>query len=162
MGIPASLFAPPIHHIAQKKREVKEWYSVRISPRQDLQRPSGTVAQKAGMRYENRIGEELAKLAKPLGADLYSHIWIEADGRYYQPDYFMIFPSKSVLLFEVKQTWVDTTDQLNLYRSLLEAVGLGPVMACTICLRLTGATPIASLVHSFDEIAEGSVWQVRV
>lgn len=162
MSIPASLFNQPTHCIAQKPRKVPVQGLVRLSSCQHRLKPCGAAAQKAGMRYENRVGKKLRKYTMPLGAVLHEHVWISVANRNYQPDYFMVFPSGSVLLFEVKQTWVDTTNQLALYKELLIQLGYISVTCCTICKNLTPETPRERLVRSFSDITEDSIWQVRV
>ena len=160
--IRAELFDLPAHHIRQRQRTIPNTAHVRISSRQDVKAPSGTAAQRAGMRYENRVGKQLKKCAKAVGATLHEHVWISAGGKNYQPDYFMTFPSKSVLLFEVKQTWVDTCTQLSVYRELLSRLGYDSITTCTICRNLTPETPRSQIIYSFSDISEDSVWLIRV
>lgn len=160
MSIPASLLHQPEHTIVQRSREV-QMGAVRLSTRQSHLPPAGTNAQKAGMRYENRIGDKLRKLTKHYGCEFHDHVWIEAGGRCYQPDFFLTFPSEAVILFEVKQTWVDTHSQLRFYKHLLTELGYRSILTCTICKNLTPQTPRGQIIHSFDNITEGAIWPIR-
>ena len=157
-----SLFKQPMHVVAQKSRAIPLTGTVRLAKRQDRTMPFNTVAQKAGIRYENRIEKYLQHIAVEYDCELHSHIWFEVDGRGAQTDFFLVFPSKAAILFEVKQTWVDTSDQLAFYKYLLNGIGLTPITCCTICKNLTPETPRDNIIRSFEDIKESAVWQIRI
>ena len=161
MTLPASLFKQPAHVIVQKSRDLPLSGAVCISKRQNRAMPLNTIAQKAGMRYENRIEKYLQPIADSYGCELHSHVWFEIDGRAAQTDFFLIFPSEATILFEVKQTWVNTSDQLAFYKYLLNGIGLTSVICCTICKNFTPETPRTNIIRSFEDIKENAVWQIR-
>jgi len=162
MSIPASLFTQPVHTVVQKRRQGFEGLPVQVSDVQQRSMPCNTQAQRAGMRYENRVGRFLEKLQEQYGAELHSHVWFKIGNRSAQTDFFFVFPSNSVILFEVKQTWVDTSDQLAMYSYILSELGFGPITCCTVCKSLTPETPRDRVIYSFDAIVEDAVWLLRI
>ena len=115
-----------------------------------------TAAQRNGRRYEARVGRWLAFRAVALGFKVWDHTWLEYQFchedtiRRAQPD-FVLENDDSCYVFEVKQTWVDTSAQLELYTTLLQELGMNPIPA-TICRNLTPETPRDCIVRSFEEI----------
>ena len=175
MTLSASLFKQPTHVVVQKSRTVPLSGIVRLSERQDRVMPLNTTAQKAGVRYENRIEKYLQQVIAGYDCVLHSHVWFDIGnsapdqftyGQYKsgaaQTDFFLVFPSNAAILFEVKQTWVDTSDQLAFYKYLLNGIGLTPVTCCTICKNLTPKTPRDDIIRSFEDIKENAVWQIRI
>jgi hypothetical protein len=162
MTLPASLFEQPKHIVVQKRRAVPLSGTVRLAKRQDRTMPLNTAAQKAGVRYENRIELLLRQATVDYACHLHSHVWFDIDGRAAQTDFFLTFPSKAAILFEVKQTWVDTSEQLAFYKYLLNGIGLASVTCCTICKNLTPKTPRDDIIRSFEDIKENAVWQIRI
>ena len=162
MALSASLFKQPMHIVTQKSRIVPLNETVRLAKRQDRTMPLNTVAQKAGVRYENRVGKYLQQITVEYDCELHSHVWFDIAGCAAQIDFFLVFPSKAVILFEVKQTWVDTSSQLAFYKYLLNGIGLTPVTCCTICKNLTPKTPRDNIIRSFEDIKENAVWQIRI
>jgi len=162
MVLLASLFKQPMHIVAQKSRPTPLSGAVRLAARQDKSMPLNTTAQKAGVRYENRVEKYLQKVTAEYGCELHSHVWFTINGRQAQTDFFLVFPSKAAILFEVKQTWVDTSAQLALYEYLLNGIGFTPVICCTICKNLTPKTPRDNIIRSFEDIKESAVWQIRI
>ncbi len=161
MTLSAALFNQPVHIIAQKRKAVPLTGAVRIAKKQNKTMPLNTAAQKAGARYEKQIEKYLQTIVLKYGCKLYSHTWFELGRQTFQTDFFLIFPSGAAILFEVKQTWVDTSNQLTFYKYLLTEVGFEPVTCCTICKNLTPETPQESIVHFFEDIKENAVWQMR-
>lgn len=161
MTLSAALFKQPMHIVAQKSRTVPLTGTVRIAERQNRMMPLNTAAQKAGVRYENRIEKHLQRIIKEYGCELYSHVWFNIGDRAAQIDFFLAFPSATAILFEVKQTWVDTSGQLAFYKYLLTGIGFDSVTCCTICKNLTPETPRTTIIQSFEDIKEGAVWQIR-
>lgn len=162
MNLSANLFEQPVHVIVQKSRTIPLNGSVRIAKNQDRKMPLNTAAQKAGVRYENQVEKYLQHITMSYGCKLHSHIWFDIGNRAAQTDFFLTFPSKAVILFEVKQTWVDTSDQLAFYKYLLTGIGFNPVTCCTICKNLTPETPRANMINSFEDIKEGAIWTLRL
>jgi len=161
MTLSASLFKQPAHVVVQKPRVVPLSGTVHVAERQDRTMPLNTTAQRAGVRYENRVEKYLQQMAVEYDYVLFSHVWFEIDGRAAQTDFFLVFPSNAAILFEVKQTWVDTSDQLAFYKYLLNGIGLTPITCCTICKNLTPETPRDDIIRSFEDIKENAVWQIR-
>lgn len=161
MTLSASLFAQPEHVIVQKSRTIPLTGAVRMSENQNRKMPVNTAAQRAGIRYENKVGKYLQRIITDYNCELYSHVWFDIGGRAAQTDFFLTFPSKAAILFEVKQTWVDTSSQLAFYKHLLTEIGFNPVTCCTICKNLTPETPRNDIIHSFEDIKENAVWQMR-
>ncbi|GAF84233.1 unnamed protein product [marine sediment metagenome] len=129
--------------------------------------PKETAAQRDGRRYEARVGRWLALRAAALGLTVWDHTWLEyqfcheSRTRRAQPDFVLEAEDGGFgYVFEVKQTWVDTTTQLELYTTLLHALGLD-VIPATLCHNLTPDTPRDLIVRSFDDIEAGSVMLVR-
>ena len=175
MALSTSLFKQPMHIVTQKSRIVPLNGTVCLAKRQDRTMPLNTVAQKAGVRYENRVGKYLQQITVEYDCELHSHVWFDIgnstlDQLMYGPyksrtaqiDFFLVFPSKAVILFEVKQTWVDTSSQLAFYKYLLNGIGLTPVTCCTICKNLTPKTPRDNIIRTFEDIKENAVWQIRI
>lgn len=162
MTLSTSLFKQPTHFVAQKSRSVPLNGTVSLAERQDRTTPLNTVAQKAGVRYENRIEKYLQRVIKNYDCELCSHVWFDISGKAAQIDFFLTFPSNATILFEVKQTWVDASDQLAFYKYLLNGIGLTPVTCCTICKNLTPETPQDDIIRSFEDIKENAVWQIRI
>ncbi len=162
MTLSASLFNQPAHVVVQKSRRVPLGGTVRVAKRQDRTTPLNTTAQKAGVRYEKRVKKYLQQVIEAYDCVLHSHIWFEIDGREAQTDFFLTFPSNAAILFEVKQTWVDTSGQLAFYKYLLNGIGLTPVTCCTICKNLTPETPRDNIIRSLEDIKENAVWQIRI
>ena len=163
MSLSLSLFEQPTHIVMQKSRAIPLSGTVRLADKQDRTTPLNTTAQRAGVRYENRIEKVLQGIIKERNYDcvLFPHVWFDIDGRAAQTDFFLVFPSNAAILFEVKQTWVDTSDQLAFYKYLLNGIGLTPVTCCTICKNLTPETPRDDIIRSFEDIKENAVWQIR-
>jgi len=161
MTFSTALLEQPMHIIAQKSRRTPSGSTVCISERQNRTMPLNTAAQKAGVRYENRVEKHLQRIVKEYGCELHSHIWFEVDGRAAQTDFFLLFPSDTAILFEVKQTWVDTSNQLAFYKNLLIGLGFNSVTCCTICKNLTPETPRPTIIQSFEDMKEAAVWQIR-
>ena len=162
MTLSASLFKQPVHFVVQKSRAVPLNGTVSLAKRQDRTMPLNTIAQKAGVRYENRIEKYLQQVTIEYGCELHSHVWFDIDGRAAQIDFFLTFPSKAAILFEVKQTWVDAFAQLAFYKYLLNGIGLTPIICCTICKNLTPKTPRDNIIRSFEDIKENAIWQIRI
>lgn len=116
-----------------------------------------TPAQKAGYRYERRVGKVLAAQAASLGWALWDHVWIGNDEIVRQPDFVLISPSGAALVAEAKLTWVDTRAQLEEYCTLLARMELAPV-PFSICRNLTPESP--DIVLDFDSIYSYSVWHL--
>ena len=161
VAISAALLTQPEHCIVQRKRTIPNG-SVRVAENQDRKTPLNTPAQKAGARYETRVEKYLLRVAKYYGCVLHSHVWFTVGNRSAQTDFFLTFPSGAAILFEVKQTWVDTSNQLVFYKHILTEIGLTPITCCTICKNLTAQTPRADIIHSFEDIKEGAVWALRI
>jgi hypothetical protein len=62
---------------------------------------------------------------------------------------------------EVKNTWTDTREQLDLYVALLEKLGLETVPV-TLCRNVTPQTPRDLIVRNFDELFPYAIMMVRV
>ena len=162
MTLSASLFKQPKHVVMQKSRPIPLTGTVRLSKNQERYMPVNTAAQKAGIRYERRIQKYLQQIADDCGCKLFSNLWFDIGNRSAQTDFLLAFPSKATILFEVKQTWVDTSDQLAFYKYLLNGIGLTPVTCCTICKNLTPETPRDNIIRSFEDIKESAIWQIRI
>lgn len=121
-----------------------------------------TPAQKKGLQYEARVGKALEEWCGSQNIrEYWDNEWIEYDGKLAQPDKVIILDSGCALLFEVKLTWVDTTDQLLFYSALLAALGHPVEKRVTVCKNLRPGVPREHIVHSLDEIYDGCILQMR-
>lgn len=121
-----------------------------------------TGGQTLGVRYENRIGKKIEDWCGSQDIhEFWSNEWIEYDGKLAQPDKVVILSSGCALLFEIKLTWVDTSDQLAFYTKLLAALGHPVDMCVTVCKNLRPGVPRERIVRSLDEIYDGCVLQMR-
>lgn len=162
--IDASLFAPAPHTIHSQHRVdhgVRPGTVVKPIPQPAWATTKKLArAQTMGARYESRIAKHLQTLADKIGWELQVGPWLSYDNSVAQPDFLLISPSRVVIVFEVKLTWVDTTNQLALYKALLANMDYHPIVGCTICRNVTPETP--SVIHEFTYLEDASVWQVRV
>jgi len=114
-----------------------------------------TLAQKDGLRYEKKVGKELAK---HVGAGHFIRLehnpWFQFEDTYgasqCSPD-FLLFGETELTIVEVKLTWVEAAiHKINdLYNPVI-STALGRVaMPLLICRNLTKSSPPA--VHRLSE-----------
>ncbi len=160
----ANLFKPSTHHIQDTTTRVSPANLIGTCWVDNPNFPKGQMsnAQKMGIRYENRIGKKLTTLAQSLGWQLIDHRWISYQGSIAQPDFVLIAPSGAGILFEAKYTHTDTSVQRALYANLLKELGIYPLTSCTICHNLTNQTPQELIITNPLDIAQDSIWQLRI
>jgi hypothetical protein len=121
-----------------------------------------TSGQTLGVSYERRIGKKIKDWCGSQDIrEYWENEWIEYDGKLAQPDKVVILSSGCALLFEVKLTWVDTSDQLAFYTKLLAALGHSVKYRVTVCKNLRAGVPRERIVRSLDDIYDGCVLQMR-
>lgn len=164
MSFMADVFKPSTHQIeAQVREPISTYTDVMWTPPPAFasSNTKPAPARLAGIRYENRVRAVLSSHLSNYGFILHSHRWIYFNDSYAQPDFILVSPSGSAIIFEVKYTYTDTSSQRKLYEQLLERLGFWPITSCTICHNLTAATPRDKIIHDFHDIEQDSVWQLR-
>jgi len=162
--IDASLFAPAPHHIQQSHKvdhgvhaeTIVNWIPEPAWANAKKQ----ARAQTLGVRYERQIETQLRAIAHERHLGLISGSWLRYNDSVAQPDFILTSPANNMaIVFEVKLTWTDTSNQLALYKALLANIGYEPIITCTICRNITPETP--PVIHAFADIKDASVWQIR-
>ena len=162
------LLAPATHCIQERERAIRPLSFVRrVGSAAAMGGNPGleTPAQRKGRRYEARVGRWLRSCAAARCLTVLDHPWLEyqfedeTQTRRAQPD-FVLLGDPNSYLFEVKQTWVDTSRQLELYTMLLAELNLD-VIPATLCRSFTAATPRNRVVRKFEEIFPYSTMLVR-
>ena len=163
MSIDGSLFTPTPHMIQEHSSHLTmKGPPKRVPTPSFVGRGKSSGAQTIGKRYENRVGKYLEALSYEMGWDFDPQPWFQWGNRYCQPDFLIHSPSGGTLLFEVKYTWMDTTNQLRMYRDLIRALGCSPITSITICRNLTPGVDKSLIVRSFEDLKEGCIWPLRV
>lgn len=173
----AELLAPAVHSIHERERLAAPLSFVRrVGARKGRQPCEETPAQRKGRRYESRVGRWLTSRAVARCLKVWDHEWLEYQFQHEnfirraQPDFVLeppprepslVSPLSLSFVFEVKQTWVDTTSQLDLYVTLLANLGLNAIPV-TLCKNLTPQAPKERVVRSFDKLVPYSIMMVRV
>lgn len=125
-----------------------------ISPPEWAKRQSLlTSAQRAGLRYQERVATWLRPQVKALGMQMYSELWFTdpLTGAPCSPDILLESPSSCLLLIEVKLTQVDCSNQLAKYRRALEKkTKSSPLVCIQVCRRLTSPSTMQSLEDAHD------------
>ena len=113
-----------------------------------------------GLAYERKVGRVLNTLAETLGWGLLSHQWIHHAGGWLQPDFILVAPSESVIIFECKLTWhSEITAQTNLYENVLREMGYSPITVTVV----RNTTPYApECVYTVEDIYPGCVWHLTL
>lgn len=132
---------------------------VRFAPLADDDLSVLSPAQKSGLRFERRVHDRLKQLAAECGWRYEVQPEIRYDGRRAYPDGIIISSASCVLLFEIKQTWVDTRSQLGLYKQLLHAAGYENITPISVVKNLTNFTPRDKVVQRFSDLGPHSVWR---
>ena len=138
---------------------------IRFIPKPEFAGGKLSRVQKAGLSYEKKVCAQLDSIAQSLGWKGNAHQWIQytvnTRTRIAQPDYFLISPSGATILFEIKLTDCDTTDQRQLYTTLLSGLGFNPITSITVCKNLSTSTPTEKIITDFNDLTQDSIWQLR-
>ena len=103
-----------------------------------------TGAQRAGLRYQQRVTDWLRPQVQVVGFHLYTGLWFTdpLTGAPCSPDVLLESAAGCLLLIEVKLTQVDCGVQFSKYRRALAGA---PVPCAQVCRRLTGPSSMQSL-----------------
>ena len=113
---------------------------------------------KRGFSYEDKVGAVLEEIALSLGWTLLNHPWIQHGDSWHQPDYVLISPSNSVVVFEVKLTYTEEgVVQLRRYKTVLSQ-DYSPITRVLVCKNLSRGCP--KPVEDVWDITDNSVWHL--